>query len=109
VSSEGQMLVLRARLGMHNSKDLEACVSVNEAQTNTGLAYSARRAGEFVKAKDSTVTIYCDHYIGNNFRKIRNNAVLTCYIWNRQKMQAELSAFEIKVVDYWHWKWHFWD
>ncbi len=111
VPEEGNIVQLKARIRLHSSQlsEIEACIAVNDFSGQTNFAYNAHAASEFSLGSDSVVTIYTDYFAGNNHRRVKNKPRISCYIWNRGKERAVLSEFEIRVLEYWRPKWHFWD
>jgi hypothetical protein len=107
---EGQVILVKAQVKIKNTKSpLEVCISVNDNATNQSYAYNSKAASDFAMPKDSTVTIYSEHFSGFNYNQIKYKSNLTCYLWNRGEENFELQGFEIKVIDYWPRKWDLWE
>lgn len=111
VPEEGNVTQLRITLKNVAAvpKVVEACIAVNDFNGQQNFAYNARAASDFVMAPDSSITIYTDYFAGNSHRKVKNKPRMSCYVWNRGKERAILSGFEIRELEYWRPKWHFWD
>ncbi len=108
VSSEGQMILVKAKIKSRQKiMALELCNSVQNAANGDSYGYSSKRASDFVLKSDSTLILYSDLYIGRNHTKIKNSSKITTYLWNRGGEKFELLDYEIKLIDYWHQKWHF--
>lgn len=111
VQSEGQMIQLKTKIRLKRPENshVTGCVAVNDADDNTSYMYTSKETGDFVIRPDSTVTVYADNFFGTAHKKAKRNSNINCYLWNRNKEDFELLGFEIKVIDYWHMKWHFWE
>ncbi len=110
VSDEGQVLLAKAKIkGKQKINKLELCNSVQNPENKYSHGYSAKQASDFNIKSDSTIILYSDLYIGRNHHKIKDVSKITTYVWNRGGENLELLDFEIKLIDYWHQKWHFWD
>jgi hypothetical protein len=109
-SKEGEVILVRASIKTKSDKGLlETCISVNDKKDNTSYGYAAKGASDFVQKADSTLSIYSEYFNGTKFRSIKDKSLIGAYIWNRGKENVELRSFEIKVIDYWPMKWHFWE
>ncbi|WP_317899923.1 glycosyltransferase family 39 protein [Aurantibacillus circumpalustris] len=107
---EGQVVLAKAVVKIKNNySPLEVCISVNDQKTNEQYAYNGKAASDYLMNKDSTTTIYSEHFNGFNYDRIKYKSNITCYLWNRGKENFELIDFEIKVIDYWPRKWDWWD
>ncbi len=110
INNEGEIVLSRAVVRYKHSKprELESCVVVEPENGGQALSYNAKAAADYAGGSDSSVIIYSDAYIGYHHR-IKGNHRLQCYLWNKGKENVVLENFEIRVIDYWHNKWHFWD
>ncbi|MBL7932998.1 MAG: hypothetical protein JNL60_13905, partial [Bacteroidia bacterium] len=107
---EGQVVFVRADFKIKNSKNqLESCISINNRENNEALSYTSKSGIDFVPANDSTMTLITDLFVGTIFKEAHGKSDLSCYLWNRGKENLVLTGYEIKVIDYWQNKWHFWD
>lgn len=112
VKEEGNVVLISARFKACNKAihQLQACIQVKQPGDNgQSFGYAAKTANEFVMLPDSSLQIYSDYFAGTNHYKTDADAKLTCYLWNLGKEKAILKQFNIKVIDYWHNKWHYWD
>ena len=111
IINEGEMLLVKATLKLKCSLEsqVETCISVNDLETNSSNGYAARAASEFAVNNDSTVVIFSDYFFGTSHNKVKDRSSINTYIWNRGKEKFDLINYEIKVIDYWPKKWHFWD
>lgn len=111
ITSEGQVLLLKARYKLKNvdSGKITTCISINDEVNNNMYMYNSKEVGEFIVNPDSTVTVFVDSYIGTQHRSIKDKSRVSAYVWNKGKNMFNLIDFEIALIDFWHWKWHFWD
>ncbi len=110
LTKEGQVVLVIAKLkGLKKESHLETCISVNDKQDNSSYGYAAKGASDFVQRVDSTLSIYSEYFNGTKFRSIKDKSLIGAYIWNRGKENVELRSFDIKVIDYWPMKWHYWE
>ena len=109
-SKEGQVVFVKALLKLKNtSSKVSACVSVNETKKDTSYFFNSRSANDFVITADSSVTLFADSYCGTDYKKIKDKAKCTVFIWNSAKEKFELKSFEISTIDFWPQKWNFWE
>jgi hypothetical protein len=109
-TKEGEMILAKATLKSKNTnKGPEISISVNDINSNKSYHYTAKSASDFLIRNDSTLIMYSDYFNGTGYRNIRDQAVVGCYFWNVGKENFEITGFELKVIDYWPMKWHFWD
>jgi hypothetical protein len=107
---EGQVLLVHAEFRSPQPLSrLEVCISVNEPVLNKTEGYSAKSAADFKQRRPAIQTIYAEHFLGTSHRRIGERGKIGCYLWNRGRETATLEEFDIKLVDYWPNKWHFWD
>lgn len=111
VQSEGQMIQLKTKIKLNHpgNSHITGCIGVNDAGDNASYMYASKETGDFVIRPDSTVTSYSDNFFGTAHKKAKRNSNINCYLWNRNKENFELLDFEVRVIDYWHMKWHFWE
>ncbi|MDI1355699.1 MAG: glycosyltransferase family 39 protein [bacterium] len=111
IADEGEMILVRTTVNMKKPERHRLECIVSAVNTTTGLSesYSSKSAADFLWRSDSSVVIYSDAYVGTNFKKIKDHSRLSSYFWNRGRNEFEIREFEIKVIDYWPNKWHFWD
>jgi hypothetical protein len=110
VGKEGEVTLVTAKLKLRKKcSAVECCVSLTDPETNKSYSYNAKTVSDFVPSKDSMLTLYSDLFNGTIYNKVRYKANLNCYVWNKGKENFELKDFEIRVIDYWPNKWHFWD
>jgi uncharacterized membrane protein len=106
VSAEGQVILVSAVL-----KDppllTELCISVNRNDKITG--YNSSAVSSFVPNRDTTYTVFTEHYCGTDHEKLLDGGTVSCYVWNRGKSRFLLQDFAVRVVDYRPRKWQFWD
>jgi hypothetical protein len=109
IAREGQVLLVRALIKLDGpAPGLEICISVNDGENKT-IQYAAKAASDFILKQDSTLWLYSDMFMGTSHRSIDNDAMITCFIWNRDKTRFQLLDFQIQVIDHWQMKWHYWD
>jgi hypothetical protein len=109
ITGEGQYVLTCAKLKFRKfNGGFESCVVINNAEEKE-ISYNARVVSDFVLRPDSMTVLYSDAYIGNFHRKPFADKKLNCYLWNKNGERAILTEFNIKVIDHWHNKWHFWD
>lgn len=107
---EGQVVFVKADFKIRNSKDaLQSCISITNKENNESYSYTAKSGADFVQANDSTLTLITDLFVGTVFKQAQGKSHLNCYLWNIGKENLVLRNYEIKVIDYWQNKWHFWD
>jgi hypothetical protein len=108
---EGTMLLVDAEFetkGDH-CRDTECCIVTVDGNTNKAVAYSAKAISDFMLRGDSFVNVYSDQFVGRQFDEVKKNAMLKTFVWNRGKCDLSLKRYNVKVIDFWPEKWHFWD
>lgn len=109
-SKEGQIIFIKTVLKLkNNSCKVSACISINDNKKDTSYFFNSRSVNDFVIKADSTVTLYADSYCGTDYKKIKDKAKCTVFIWNNAKEKFVLKTFEISTIDYWTQKWNFWE
>ena len=109
ITAEGEYILSSAVVKFHKyNGGLESCLVINDS-TKTAVSYNARAASDYILQADSSLVLYADAYIGNFHRKKAGGKKINCYLWNKSGEQVILRKFNIKVIDHWHNKWHFWD
>jgi hypothetical protein len=108
---EGQVILASAKLktARANLKNVQLCIAINDIQSDASYYFTATSSGEYLADRDSVIRIYAQAYLGTDYNKIREHAKITVFVWNTGKENFTLSNLEIKTIDYWHQKWHFWD
>lgn len=108
ITAEGQVILATARYYPQRNR-LTTCISVNDEATNENYNYASKEAGEFVPAADSTLTVFVENGIGTKHLDMKDHSWVSVYVWNRGHDPFTLKSFEVSLIDYWWWKWHFWD
>ncbi len=110
IQSEGQIVLTEAKIKFKKPlTSLQLNTSVNEPNTNKSYNYSGNKVSQFYPENDSIIRFYNQLYIGTNFKEVSHTAELGSYLWNEGKEDFELLDFNIRVVNYWYLKWHYWD
>ncbi|MBA2613565.1 MAG: glycosyltransferase family 39 protein [Bacteroidetes bacterium] len=109
-SKEGQVILFKAGLKLNSTKNkVSACISMNDTIQSKMYSFNANPVGDFVIKKDSTITIFTSSYCGTDYKKIKDKAKCTAFIWNSAKETFSLTGFELNTIDYWPQKWNFWE
>ena len=110
LAKEGQVLLAVAKLRVPErfTGEVELCIAVTDTVSGKNEAYTARSRSEFVPTKEKEWFVYTDYFAGTNHYRVKKNAQIASYLWNRGKVPFELEQFYLQTVDYWPQKWNFW-
>lgn len=108
---EGEVLLMEAKFKTirKNPSMLEGCIALNDEKNNFNYGYAAKSSADFVMNADSTVVVFSDYYFGTNHLKIKDHTIISAYLWNKGHERATLADYQLKLINYWPNKWHFWD
>ncbi len=108
--NEGEVILVKAKLKLHqtNLSGVQLCISLNDIKKDSSYFFTATKSNDFVLDEDSCLTLYSMAYLGTDYKKIRENARVTAFIWNTHKEKFTLTQFEIKTIDFWPTKWNYW-
>ena len=112
VSAEGQVLLLKARYqlsGTNTAAQLTTCLSINDEESGETYNYASKELGEFMLSPDTSATVYVENGIGTKHSTMQGRSWISAYVWNRGKDRFAVKEFEIRLIDYWWWKWNFWE
>jgi hypothetical protein len=130
VQAEGQVLLVKARykisenpiMGCGETTErisyesstniagrITTCLSINDEESGEGYNYAEKRLDEFVLEPDLTATVFVENGIGTKHNKMKGRSWISAYVWNKGKNRFAITEFEIQLIDYWWWKWNFWE
>lgn len=129
VTAEGQVLLIKARYqlsaaqlkgcGETTGASLESCtntawristcLSINDEESGESYNYAAKELGAFLLSPDTSATVYVENGIGTKHNIMKGRSWISAYVWNRGRDRFAVTEFEIRLVDYWWWKWNFWE